>query len=137
MQRTHSKRKDGTSQRKVKKVRSLPATPDELLQIVNIVRGSMNVKDIKQDMITKQLALEYLNGERDLAKYYSDDVILSCLALKELWDGKSSSSDIVNRWLDDPGKCPVLFAPGDQGFLDVLEKDGKEYLVMIVMSVFQ
>lgn len=139
--RSHTQEEgEKTHHKRVKRVKCQPPTPTELTQVVNVIREAMGVTPFKTERVLEQVAQLHLNGLEDVSQLFDQKyVLLSFLSIREEWDGKSGLPEIVNRWMDDPSKRPVLLAPGDKGYLGIMQKEGeeKQYLVFVVMSMFK
>ncbi|KAK8890828.1 hypothetical protein M9Y10_028027 [Tritrichomonas musculus] len=135
MERKHSSSHSGKRKSKREKNRQPAADRDSLLQQINQVRTYFNLPEIKVQQGMDDYAgviLSDPNPFLDVEGY----VILSDYHFYERFDGKSSPQQLVQRWLNDSGKRPVLFAPGKRGTAVFLDTEDGPYVVVAVISLF-
>lgn len=123
--------------RKVKKYKYPPAKPEEIVEVVNAIRGEMGLKPLKMDKGLGGILGFYLSGEEKLS---SDNyVVLSFLTLSDNWDGVASTPDLIEKWMDDPSRRPVLLGPGNKIWVETVEseeEEGGDKIWVAVASIF-
>lgn len=133
MERKHSSSHSG--RKKQKKQRQPAADRDSVFQIVNQLRATFNLPEIKTQEAVEQYANEIYSNPN--AFFDSPNVVLlSDYHFLELFDGKSSSQQLVQKWLNDSGKRPIIFAPGKKGTISFIDSEDGTYIVMVVLSIF-
>ena len=103
--------------RRVKKYRYPPAKPEELAEVVNDIRGEMGLKPLKMAKEVGQILAAYLDGE----------------------DGVASTPDLIEKWMDDPSRRPVLLGPGNKIWIETVkseEEEGGDRIYVAVASIF-
>ena len=123
--------------RRVKKYRYPPAKPEELAEVVNDIRGEMGLKPLKMAKEVGQILAAYLDGEE--LKGGNNFVILSFLTLSDNWDGVASTPDLIEKWMDDPSRRPVLLGPGNKIWIETVkseEEEGGDRIYVAVASIF-
>lgn len=133
MERKHSSSHSG--KKKSKKSRQPAADRDTLFQMVNQLRSAFNLPEIKTQEIVDQYATDIFNNG-GINFEANNAVLLSDYHFSELFDGKSSSQQLIQKWLNDSSRRPVLFAPGNKGTISFFDTEDGIYILMVVLSIF-
>ena len=124
-----------------------PATEESIFKAINELRKNMQLPSLKWkpefQMITEHYAEtgEFPNLEE------KDFITLSKFCFRDSFDGQTTN-ELLEAWLGDPSKRPVLLAPGNYGLVSKIEfqpeeEDGEDtmvqdvYLVVLVVSVYR
>jgi hypothetical protein len=133
--------------RRVKKVRFPPANERDVFQAINEVRESIglsplelqpqfsNLKGLLQDPTDRRE--EAIQSLRDLPEDLSSKhgrVGLSLLSAFDILDEKMSTYDVIGRWMADPGKRPVVLAPGNYGYVGFEETQNMARRVCLIVA---
>jgi hypothetical protein len=120
--------------RRVKKERYPPADPQTVFAGINEIRDSMGltVLQLKESFQTLMGTLMGPPIDRDTTigalRVIPEEptgrggfLALSLLSAFDIVDDKMSTYDLLNRWIADPSKCPVVLAPANFGYVDCTE----------------
>ena len=134
MERTHGSGKS-SGKRKAKKDRGPPADKDSILQSINEIRKTFYLPEITpQEGIENYANMILTDDKASLAD--PSYVLLSDYHFAESFDGKSTTQQLIKKWLNDSSKRPVLLAPGKRGAVSFIEIEEDKYFVVVVVSIF-
>lgn len=124
-----------SGKKRSKKQKQPAADRDTVLQIINQLRATFNLPEIKTQGPIDEYASDILTNPN--AYFEAQDlVLLSDYHFCELFDGKSSSQQLVQKWLNDSGRRPVIFAPGKMGTVVFIDTEEGTYISVVVLSLF-
>ncbi|OHS93816.1 hypothetical protein TRFO_02335 [Tritrichomonas foetus] len=104
--------------------------------MINELRQQCKLTPIKSqqgiDDYATMLVTDYQSADLNNDAY----VIMSNMSFVEEFDGKTSAAELIQKWMGEPNRRPVLFAPGKQGSVQFVDLDGQIYISVVVVSFF-
>jgi hypothetical protein len=149
MSRRRSQRDDLSTRnrRRVKKERYPPVDAETLFDGINELRRGMGVNHIRKkpefealkdklqdDPATRDKVIEDMRIMPDQCDEDRPFIALSVFSVFDVVDNKMSTFDLLNRWMNDPSKRPVLLAPATHGYVDCEEMDENDKQVCFIVA---
>ena len=116
------------------------ATPDSVFKAINDIRMKMQLPKLHWQKDFARFADKYArNLEFCLFDLNTDFVILSQFCFRDLFYGQTTD-DLIESWLIDNSKRPILLAPGNYGIVTIVddpdkEGDGSQAIVVYIASI--
>ena len=124
------------SGRKKTKVKVTPADSEGLFEAINNLRLNFHLPALKTQTAFQEYATNLILDYSKADLNADNCVPMSNLSFYEEFDGKMSNEQLIQKWLKESNKRPVLFGPGKQGAVVFVEAQDVIYISVVVLSLF-
>lgn len=137
MSRSDDLQNSGSGKKKIKKKHGPPADEDTLFQMINDLRATMGLHQLKPNHGFADMTDAILKDEVPLIDE-QEFVVTSLLTFWDMFDGKQSAASLIAKWMKEPNRRPVLLASGKHGkvVIEYNEEDQSGFVVLIIASIF-
>lgn len=138
MSRSETSQNSKHGKKKIKKKRGPPADEETLFTMINELRMQMGLHELKVNNNFAPMATTIINDESPMIEE-ADFVVMSLMYFWDSFDGKQSAKSLLEKWMNEPNRRPVVLAPGKYGKLLIQETEDEaySYIVLIVASIYR
>jgi hypothetical protein len=128
---------ESSKPRKKKKIIYEPAQTPHVVMGINEIRRKLKLTILKEKRDLNQMVPEIERGH-EIQLVTPGFVLLSLLSFIDVFDRETSTPDLLNKWMADPSRRPVILGAGDYMYIEISERDeNTRKAVVIVVLPFK